>query len=506
MADSELVPAAQYLRKSTEHQKYSLDNQAAHIGKYAISKGFEIIKTYSDAKTGVILRRRKGLRQLLQDVVADDCPYKAVLVYDISRWGRFQDADESAHYEFVCKSAGAPVHYCAETFSNDGSTSSIVMKALKRTMAAEYSRELGVKVLGGQKRLARMGFKQGGLAGYGLRRLLVTEDRKPKEILQFGARKYLTTDRVILVPGPDEEVVTVREIFRMLVDENRIVNQIARELNRRGIRRVGGKEWDYQSVYTILSRHKYTGCHVFNRTTCKLYTSVVKQPQSEWIITPGAFEPIVSQPIFDKAQEILKTRTIRLSDEECLQKLRDLLKEKGKITHGILKKSTNTPSCNTYRYRFGGLMKAFELIGYKRMDLDKVAQRQRGHLLREKLARDIAAQSAGDISIIRPNGRWRCKLRLKNGVEVAVIVARIYRVWKETLRWMADPCPREKNLITLFVRFGKGNQSYFDFHIFPRIGKTGRFVVTKSFMKKGVRVSHLSELASVIEKVDRSMK
>jgi hypothetical protein len=31
-----------------------------------------------------------------------------------SRWGRFQDADESAHYEFLCKSAGIPVHYCAE--------------------------------------------------------------------------------------------------------------------------------------------------------------------------------------------------------------------------------------------------------------------------------------------------------------------------------------------------------------------------------------------------------
>jgi DNA invertase Pin-like site-specific DNA recombinase len=37
-----------------------------------------------------------------------------VLVYDVSRWGRFQDIDESAHYEFVCKQAGIKVAYCAE--------------------------------------------------------------------------------------------------------------------------------------------------------------------------------------------------------------------------------------------------------------------------------------------------------------------------------------------------------------------------------------------------------
>ena len=82
----------------------------------------------------------------------------------MSRWGRFQDTDEAAHYEFLCKSAGIPVHYWAETFSNDGSLSSAIMKALKRVTAGEYSRELGTKVFAGQKRLAELGFKQGGPA------------------------------------------------------------------------------------------------------------------------------------------------------------------------------------------------------------------------------------------------------------------------------------------------------------------------------------------------------
>lgn len=177
MTNDQHIPAAQYLRMSTEHQRYSLDNQFEGIQRYAESHGFEVVHTYSDgAKSGVALKRRTGLRQLLQDVICGSPSYRAILVYDVSRWGRFQDTDESAHYEFVCKSAGVPVHYCAESFANDGSLSSLIMKALKRTMAGEYSRELGTKVLAGQQRLAALGFKQGGTPGYALGRMLISAD------------------------------------------------------------------------------------------------------------------------------------------------------------------------------------------------------------------------------------------------------------------------------------------------------------------------------------------
>src|SRR5277367_188647 len=210
-----IVPAAQYLRMSTENQKYSLENQSATTQKYAEIHGFEIIRTYSDAaRSGLVLRRRAGLRQLLQDVVSGTSGYKAILVYDVSRWGRFQDTDESAHYEFLCKSAGVPVHYCAETFANDGSLPSLIMKALKRTMAGEYSRELGVKVYAGHKRLILLGFKAGGVAGYGLRRMLVSASGAQKQELALGERKSIATDRVTLVPGPPHEIQIVKEIYR----------------------------------------------------------------------------------------------------------------------------------------------------------------------------------------------------------------------------------------------------------------------------------------------------
>ena len=104
------IPVAQYLRMSTERQEYSLENQSRAIAQYAESHGFSIVQTYSDpARSGMLLRRRKGLQGLIQDVVHGQASFKAILVYDVSRWGRFVDTDESAHYEFLCKSAGVRV-------------------------------------------------------------------------------------------------------------------------------------------------------------------------------------------------------------------------------------------------------------------------------------------------------------------------------------------------------------------------------------------------------------
>src|SRR2546430_1417893 len=150
---------------STEHQKYSTENQAEIICRYAEQRGFAIVRTYEDSgKSGLRLDGRDALKQLIDDVRGDNADFSAILVYDVSRWGRFQDADESAYYEFICKEAGITVHYCAEQFENDGSLSATIIKGMKRAMAGEYSRELSTKVFAGQCRLITIGFRQGGNA------------------------------------------------------------------------------------------------------------------------------------------------------------------------------------------------------------------------------------------------------------------------------------------------------------------------------------------------------
>src|SRR5213078_2995586 len=139
---------------STDHQKYSIQNQADAIASFAARKGYQIVRTYADeGRSGLRLEGRELLKQLLSDVQSGRADYEAVLVYDVSRWGRFQDTDESAYYEFVCKMAGIQVIYCAEQFENDGSLASAILKSIKRAMAGEYSRELSNKVFIGQCRI-----------------------------------------------------------------------------------------------------------------------------------------------------------------------------------------------------------------------------------------------------------------------------------------------------------------------------------------------------------------
>ena len=166
------VRAVQYVRMSTEHQRYSTENQADVIQQCAARHGIEIVRTYADeGKSGLSLSGRDALKRLIDDVVRGGVDFEVILVYDVSRWGRFQDADESAYYEYICKRAGISVHYCAEQFDNDGSPVSTIVKGVKRAMAGEYSRELSAKVFAGQCRLIELGFRQGGPPGLGLRRV-----------------------------------------------------------------------------------------------------------------------------------------------------------------------------------------------------------------------------------------------------------------------------------------------------------------------------------------------
>jgi DNA invertase Pin-like site-specific DNA recombinase len=495
---------------STEHQQYSLDNQSTAIQRYAEFHGFEVVRTYSDpAKSGVVLRHRIGLRQLLQDVVSGAPAYRVILVYDVSRWGRFQDTDESAHYEFLCKSAGVPVHYCAETFANDGTLPNLIMKALKRTMAGEYSRELGVKVLAGLKRQAHLGFKQGGMPGYGLRRMLVSPFRVPKQILTLGERKSIATDRVILVPGPAHEVQCVKDIYRMLVSEKRTVRAIALELNRRGVAYVGGGKWNYQAVYSILIHPKYAGCHVFGRTSARLYTPIVKLPKSEWILKPGAFEPIIDTETFAEAQKILEARTFNKTDEELLDGLRALLASERRLTIPLINHSANVPSPSTYKHRFGSLRRAYELIGYGHPDQFSSSElRRRTQALRGELIAKIVSTFPNEISIVRRGRRWRSRLQFSNGRIVSVLVARSVRTRTDMLRWLIGPVQDERKCITLLARLDASNSTFLDFYVFPNIDRRKRFHITlsDSWLNRGERLDDLSRLCEVVAQVRQARR
>jgi predicted site-specific integrase-resolvase len=109
VADIE-IPVAQYVRMSTEHQRYSTENQQLAIADYALVHGMRIVKTYADAgKSGLNIVGRLQLQQLLADVQKADVEFRTILIYDVSRWGRFPDPDEAAMHEQTCKKRGIQV-------------------------------------------------------------------------------------------------------------------------------------------------------------------------------------------------------------------------------------------------------------------------------------------------------------------------------------------------------------------------------------------------------------
>lgn len=394
------ISAAQYVRMSTDHQRYSTQNQAAAIAAYAASHNLTIVRTYADeGESGLRIKNRRALIELLDEVRSGRADFSHILVYDVSRWGRFQDTDESAHYEFICKQAGVKVVYCAEQFDNDGTLLSSIVKNLKRVMAAEYSRELSVKVHAGQCRLSGLGFRQGASPCYALRRELVDEHMLSKGLLRRGDHKYLQTDHVRLRPGSSDEVAVVRWIFRQFVDAKLTGAEIARQLNRKGISNQHTRPWTCRFVHRVLRNENYIGNIVYNRVSRYLGQKAVNNPTHMWIKAVAAIEPIVERRIFLRAQKIMEERRVDLTEDEMLVRLRATLMRRGRLSTSIIDETVGLPSTPTYRTHFGTLRKAYSLIGYTtKRDCDYIDTGQQWVEVMANLAQKVAAaiETAGE--------------------------------------------------------------------------------------------------------------
>jgi len=488
------IAAAQYLRMSTEHQQYSMENQAAAIQDYASTHGFVVVQSYYDSgRSGVVLKRRSGLCQLIQDVVGKEARFNAILVYDVSRWGRFQDTDEAAHYEFLCKSAGVPIHYCAESFPNDGTFPSLIMKMLKRTMAGEYSRELGVKVFAGQWRVYEKGFRgSGGCPGYGLRRMLVSSDGASKQLLSTGERKGIQADRVILVPGPKEEVECIREICRMFLQDKRGFSHIARELNNKELPYRGTKHWDVSAVRNILLNPKYNGWLIYARTSRKLHMQQLNIPESQWLRVPHPSSKIIDDTVFTAIRRRLSSFTTRKSNDQLLDELRSILATHGRLSSTVIRRTPGSTSPASFRYRFGSLMRAYELIGYDVPIARLAVTRRKIQAMRLQLMEQLQMMFAGEVTIGGRGGRTRTWLRLRKGVKVSVRVCLRVTHVRTRRAWQIRPVSNESHWTALVALMNRDNTQFEEFLIFQSVPNCGAYIPDDApWLRRGRRLHSL---------------
>lgn len=462
------IPAATYVRMSTDHQRYSTDNQIAVISRYAEKNGFRIVRSYADeGKSGLRLLGRDALQTLLSDVEGGQAAYKVVLVYDVSRWGRFQDPDEAAEVELRCKRHGILVHYCAEQFENDGSMGSSIIKTVKRAMAGEYSRELSVKVFNGQVNLIRLGYRQGGAPGFGLRRQLVDQNGNPKGELARGEHKSIATDRVILVPGPDDEIQVVRRIYDLFVTKEQTEAEIASILNAEGTFTDWGRPWTRGTVHQVLINEKYVGNNVWGRTSFKLKQFHVKNPEADWVRADGVFTSIVPVGLFQQARGIIAARSSRLSDDSMLAKLAEVLQQQGYLSGLIIDEAEDCPSSSSYSHRFGSLLRAYALVGfvpdhdYRYLEINRALRRLHPKLLEEVLEGLRLAGGTVDQDLATD------LLTINQEFTASVVIVRCIQTSSGSLRWKVRLDTGLKPDITVVVRMEPGNTEPRDFYLLP---------------------------------------
>lgn len=305
----------------------------------------------------------------------------------MSRWGRFQNPDEAAHYEFLCREGGVRVHYTAEPFSNDDSLTSVLVKQLKRAMAAEYSRELAARTSRAKRVAQRRGYWTGGPAPYGYRRAVVSRAGRFLGIREHGEWKGMSNGRTRLVLGPEEEVATVRRIFRLYVTHRYGCVRIAAKLRSEGIPGHLNRPWTRGMVKGVIRNPAYTGTFVYKQETRSLGARPVLRQPEHWITAKDACPAIVTRRMFARAQRVREERTKPVSADSLLEELRRLLKQEGRLTQALIyEKSHYHPK--TYADHFGNLLRAYALVGYEP---------------------SLRAQRAANISGIRygGRGRWR---------------------------------------------------------------------------------------------------
>ena len=187
-----------------------------------------------------------------------------------------------------------------------------------------------------------------------------------------------------------------------------------------------------------------------------------------WIRCDNAFTPIVPIEQFEQALAIIESRDINLTDEQLLDRLRNLLAHIGELSGVLIDEREDMPSSAVYQRRFGGLVKAYALIGYTPLrDLRYIEiNRALREYYREhcsRILKDLRDQGAnvseGKNGLLEINQEFTASLVISKCRETLTGKHR----WLIRLENSLDPD------ITIAARLTPTNEAILDYYVFPNI-------------------------------------
>lgn len=309
--------AVLYARHSDERQENSADIQAKAIREFAAQHHIEVLEELVDKGISGMTEKRPAFQRLMRYWIEDpDAPrIDYVLVYDISRFGRFIDTDKSAALEHACKKRGIELVAIVRGIPSGDQLSHDLIRAIDRHTSADFIKILSKKVKLGALEVSQQGYSAGGHPSYGLDRLLLDEKRKPVQILKPGEQKMISNQRVAFVPAEGQPGKIVQRIFSEFVERGRLPEAIADGINHDDIPSPAGKRWRPAMIRKILLNPSYIGCLLYNKTSGPLHTPRRRNLRRNWIVVPHAFPPLVPTETFSRAQELLHADILAATSE-----------------------------------------------------------------------------------------------------------------------------------------------------------------------------------------------
>lgn len=277
---------AAYCRVSTEKEAQidSLEKQIEFFNEFTKKNGYELYKLYADEGiSGKQIKHRKQFQQMMQDAKAKK--FDKVVVKDVSRFARNTvDLLQSVR---ELKSYNVQVDFLNNGEVMEGGSEFIL--TILGAMAQQESANMSKRVKFGKDITAQKG-------------------RVPN--LVFGYDK-IPNERYTLKIN-EEEAKIVKEIFESYVYKGIGTTKIAWDLNDRGIRTKKTKsKWVQTSIVRMLKNPIYTG-RVTNKKSevTDFITGTRKDlPEEEWIVVERPEMRIISDELFNRAQDILAQRS-----------------------------------------------------------------------------------------------------------------------------------------------------------------------------------------------------